>query len=225
MKKKIKYLLQIILSIPKTLYFNFRCFNFKIAIRFPVFIAYNVKILEIYKNCVEIIGKKKISMIKIGIGGTPSITSNKSIIYLNNKMGGKIIFRGNAKFSEGISIYNNGGILEIGSNFSCNKNCSFSSDKNIKIGNDCLFGWNVTIRDSDGHKLFSNNKVKNGCEKITIGNHNWICANVSILKNNTTGDDCVISYNSCLVNIKAENNELIAGYPAVITKKNINWEK
>lgn len=61
--KLIKYLL----SIPKTILFNFKVFSFKTAIKLPVFIAYNVKLDEYYRNCIVINGTISRFMIKINI--------------------------------------------------------------------------------------------------------------------------------------------------------------
>lgn len=86
-------------------------------------------------------------------------------------------------------------------------------------------GWNITIRDSDGHKIIENNSYKDENGKIILGNHVWICSEVKILKNTFIGDNSVIGYNSCVVGLKSPCNSLCVGYPAKVIKNNINWEK
>lgn len=225
MFKKLLFVFQIIISIPKTIYFNVRVFNLSIAVKMPVFVWYNVKLLEIYKNSV-IIDTKKIKpfMIKIGIGGSNAIKNSKSLLFLSKNNKGEIYFKEKAKFSNGITLYVNGGKIEFGNDFSCNKNCFISSDNKIIFGDDVLIGWNVTIRDSDGHKILYKNK-KERENKVIFGNHVWICSCVDVLKNTNIGDDCVIGYKSLVTNLEVENNKLVAGMPAKIIKENINWEK
>ncbi len=224
--KKILLILKIIFSIPKTIYLNFKVFEFKTAIKFPVFISNNVKIKKIYKNCIIIENEKiKPFMVIIGLAGTDAINSSKGLIFLNKKEHGKIIFKGNARFGEGIKIYNNSGKITFGNNFIANKNCSISSDDEIVFGDDNLIGWNTNIRDSDGHKIFQNGTEKEERKKVVFGNHVWICSYVDILKGNNIGNDCVVAYRSCLTGGKFESNSLIGGYPAKILKNNIDWKK
>lgn len=225
MIKNILLIFQIIISIPKTLYFNFRVFKIKYALRIPVYIHYNVELTQIYRNSIDI-NSKKIStfMIKIGIGGSNAIKNTKSKIYISKNKKGKIIFEGNAKFSNGIVLYVNGGKLNFGDNFSSNKNCFLSCDNKLIFGQNVLLGWNVTIRDSDGHKIiYSEKKEKDN--SVIIGNHVWICSNVDILKNTKIGNDCVIGYRSFVTNLLAGNNKLIIGTPAKIIRNSISWEK
>ena len=192
------------------------------AFKLPVAIAYNVKIKQSYRNCI-LIQNSKISpfMIKIGFFGSEAICEHKSIFFMNKKGKGKVVFNGKAKFSSGVVLFNNTGTTTFGKNFSANKNCFISCDNEIIFGNDCLLGWNINIRDSDGHKIYPS---KNAKKNIKIGNHVWICANVNILKNNTIGDNCVVGYNSCLSGISSGDNKLICGYPAKVIKENIEWE-
>ena len=47
-------ILKALLSIPKTIYFNFKVFNFSTAIKLPILITNNVRIKGIYKGCISI---------------------------------------------------------------------------------------------------------------------------------------------------------------------------
>ena len=165
-------------------------------------------------------------MIVVGLGGSDAIESNKGIIYIEKKHNAKINFSSSARFSEGCRLYIKEGILNFGKNFRSNKNLFISCDECISFGDDVVLGWNVTLRDSDGHFIIDDGKRKQNLGTIEIGNHNWICSYVTILKNNYTGNDCVVAYNSCMTgNSSTENNCLYAGYPAKVIKKDINWEE
>ena len=222
---KIMMILRVLLSIPKTIYFNFVVFDFKTAILLPIYVDNSISSKGIYKNAITIdCSYKKTFMIKFGIGGSKAIRGKRGIIYVNHKQKGKIIFLGKAKFGTGIVLYNNSGTTIFDDNFSSNKNCFISCDYNVKFGKDVLLGWNINIRDSDGHKIIetSNKKIINN---INIGNHVWICSNVDILKGTQIGDNCIIGYRSLVCGLKCEDGKLIAGVPAKIIKNDVNWIK
>ena len=101
-------------------------------------------------------------------------------------------------------------------------------EKNLSvyIGKNCLLGNNIFLRVSDGHTIYSTidktiiNRPKYG---IKINDHVWIGRNVTILKDVIIPKDCIIGYGSIVVNKNFDENSIIAGIPAKIVKKNINW--
>lgn len=222
--EKIKILFKIILSLPKTIYFNFRVFDLKTAIKLPILIANNVKILEIHKNSI-LIARNKIKpfMIIIGLSGSNAINSTKGKVKLSKSS--KIVFEGIARFAEGIVLYSNGGTAVFGDNFVSNKNCFIAFDLKITFGADVLLGWNVNIRDSDGHTIVSDGMRNKNVKEVKIGNHVWICANVDILKGSDIGNNNVIGYRSLVSGLKTSDNNLVVGFPAVVKKNEITWEK
>ncbi len=121
--------------------------------------------------------------------------------------------------------------LSVGKNFSC-IGCKLENHDerslNVTIGDDCQFSYGVNIRTSDGHSIFDQttkeilNKPQSG---VKIGNHVWIGTDVFILKDVEIPDNSVIGARS-LVNKKyTEPNVIIAGSPAKIIKRNINWDR
>lgn len=215
------------LSILKSIYLNFKVFNYKTAIKLPILVSYNTKLVGIKKNSIFVDSSIGFGGIKIGVGGIDVVQGSKtSLLRIEN--GGKIIFSGIAQFSEGISIrIGPNGSLNIGNNFSANKNCSVLCDGNMKIGNDVLLGWKVNIRDSDGHIIYDNiTKIKNPIQKnVTIGNNVWVASYVDILKGTEIKDNSVLAYRSCILSKFEKSNCIIGGYPAKILRENINWEK
>lgn len=117
------------------------------------------------------------------------------------------------------------GVIQIGHNIYCNKNIMISCDKCIQIGNDVLMGWNVAIRDSDGHQIFVDNSPKQNEKSVVIGNHVWICTEAHILKGSAIPNDCVVGYHSIVCTSFQQPNSLITGSPAKIIQNNITWEK
>ncbi len=216
-----------VLSIIKSIYLNFRVFNYKTAIKLPILVSYNTKLVGIKKNSIVIDDSLRFGDIRIGFGGIDVVQGSKTSLLRVDK-GGKIIFSGTAQFSSGISIrIGPNGRLNIGNNFAANKKCSLLCDGNMRIGNDVLLGWEVNIRDSDGHVIYDNiTKIKNPIQKnVTIGNHVWIASYVDILKGTEIMDNSVIAYKSCVLSKFDKSNCIIGGYPAKILRENINWEK
>lgn len=97
-------------SIFKTLYVNFRFLPFKQAKHLPIRIDKNVK-MEIQKG--GEIELKDNCRVSIGMGGSFRI-AHKSMLHISKT--GKLIFKGNAIFSEGIQLIVDGK-LTIENNF------------------------------------------------------------------------------------------------------------
>jgi len=94
----------------------------------------------------------------------------------------------------------------------------------IKIGNDCLFSWNIDIWNSDSHPIFdSDGKVLNPSKPIYIGNHVWLGKGAKILKGVKIEDHSIIGMGT-MVTKDVRSNTLVAGNPMRILKENINWE-
>ncbi len=107
-------------------------------------------------------------------------------------------------------------------------NC-WSENSKITIGQDCMLSYGIKIINGDGHILLdklTNEYLKNNhniyCE---IGNHVWIGLNSIICKNVKIPDNCVIGAGSVVTKSFNEENCAIAGNPAKIIKKNINWDR
>jgi acetyltransferase-like isoleucine patch superfamily enzyme len=120
------------------------------------------------------------------------------IAYWKIKYGKKIKIGKNNRFRKRFNILiEKDGYLEIGDNNFFNNDCSITCLSNIKIGNNNMFGENVKIYDHN-HKFNSTdeelrNKFLKG--NIKIGNCNWICSNVVLLKNTNMKDRNVIGAN------------------------------
>lgn len=223
-----KQIIKLIISLPKTIIFNFKVLPFRQAIKLPILITYNVKVANLIRNSVMINSDLAMFMIKINwTNGSPgAYHSHKKTGYLNIKRHGKIIFNGRADFSSGISIRVDKGELNIGDSFSCNRQCFLSCSSGILIEDDVLLGWGVNIRDSDGHEIYNLNNpdlITNEPESVRIGTHTWLASNVDVLKGATIPSDCIVGYNSFVGKKFKESNCIIAGYPAKVVKRNIEW--
>ena len=139
--------------------------------------------------------------------------------------------------------------LFIGENFSCvgcNYFCHDEPNTIVKIGNDCMFSFGITMWPSDGHTILdSNGNCINKGEDIFIGNHVWVGMNSTLLKgsfipeNSVVGACSVFTKNSNLdENFKtggegvasplrknSDGGIIFAGIPAKKIKSNINWDR
>ncbi|AQW22831.1 acyltransferase [Clostridium perfringens] len=216
---------ELFLSIPKSVYFNFKVLPFKEAIKMPFVISYRCKIKGINKrNFIVNSSELKFAQSRIGIGGSHIDRGEKNKSLLKIIGNGKIIINGKVGFSKGIVLYSNNGIITLGDNIRTNFSTTISCEGGqVSIGNEVTMGWHVTIKNSDGHWVTENGENKEKFGDITIGNHSWICSHVDILKNVVIGNDNVVAYRSLVVHGNGENNVLIAGSPAKIIRTNINW--
>lgn len=109
-----------------------------------------------------------------------------------------------------------GGKLKLGYNNFFNTNCRIATLENIEIGDNNLFGQNVTIVDHD-HRFDKNDELicKQGfvCEPINIGSNVWIGANTTICKGVTIADKVIIGANS-VVTKDCTQSGIYVGCPA-----------
>lgn len=225
--KVIKKICIFIISIPKTVYFNFHYFELKKAIRLPIFVSYKVKLKKMGDRgslkCPD-----RFMSIKLGFsdGSFDMGNSKKSCFYQDGNS--LIEFEGNATLCNPFFItVNKGSNLKFGKNLKSNTNLVLSCDKKISIGDDVLIGWNVTIIDGDGHPIYFNGSKEpyNYAREIIIQNKVWISSNVIILKGTNILKESVISSGATVCSEFKEENVIIGGMPAKIIKNNISWEE
>ena len=213
-------LLGIIISFPKTIYFNLRALPLHQAIRLPIFLWYNVRILSVKKGIIHFPNGFHPFMIGIGKGGTKEV-----IAYPHSQIsvgGGSLSFLGAAGFSSGVSLDCTGN-MTIGANFSTNKNAFISCSKEIIIGERVMLGDNCVIRDSDGHTVTQNGVAKMSQRPIYIGNHVWIASHAHVLKGSYIPDNSIVAYRSLVTRKYEQEGSLIAGSPATVVQTGIDW--
>ncbi len=104
---------------------------------------------------------------------------------------------------------------------------AYQDDTPIKIGDNCMISQNVIIRGGEKpHRIFNNSthEYYEPTEGISIGNHVWIGENAYINKRVKIANNSIIAANSCVTKKFNEENVVIAGVPATIHSRNVNWE-
>lgn len=94
----------------------------------------------------------------------------------------------------------------------------------VVIGEDCLFASDVHFRTGDSHSIINKDGVRiNHAADIRIGDHCWIGTKVICLKGTEIGNHCVVGAGSLVNGKYAEANCIIAGIPAKVVRKEIDW--
>lgn len=80
---------------------------------------------------------------------------------------------------------------------------TYNSNATVEIGERCMFSWGVTIFHTDAHPVFDKDsgRIINKVGRLKIGNHVWIGANATVLKNVHIPDDCIIGWGSVVTKI------------------------
>lgn len=216
---------RILESLPITIYVNFRCLPFRKAIRLPLIVDYRTRIKGICRDSIILPDNIRMGMVKIGwgYGSLGTICNNRNMLIINDK--GKIYFNGAAQFALGVTLRcDHNGIIEIGNRFRANQNFTCFSNTRVSFGDDIVAGWNVNVRDGDGHYIFDeNSNITNSNEEIVIGNHVWLASHCDILKGVVIPDDCIVGFRALVTRKFTESNCILAGVPAKIVKQKINW--
>ena len=104
---------------------------------------------------------------------------------------------------------------------------AYQDNTPIKIGDNCMISENVIIRGGEKpHRIFNTitHEYSELTDGICIGNHVWIGENAYINKKVKIANNSVVAANSCVTKQFFDENVLIAGVPAIIHSRNINWE-
>jgi acetyltransferase-like isoleucine patch superfamily enzyme len=92
----------------------------------------------------------------------------------------------------------------------------------IEIGEGTGIAWDANITDSDMHPVVIEGEPLAKTQPIKIGDHVWVGSGVRILKGVTIGDGVIIAAGS-IVTKDVEPHCLVAGVPARVIRKNVDW--
>lgn len=209
---------KILLSIPKTIWFNLRYLPLRYALRLPVWLASNVRIRNLSKGCITIKGNLRLGLIRIGYHEADGVDTYSSHTIIDIERGGRLIFNSDAHIGQGsIIVVKKKGTLVLGQGFAISGTTSIICTKSITFGNDVQLSWNSLIMDSDAHRVFdSNGSWTNPPHEICIGNKVWIAANTTILKGVNIADNVIVAANSMVNRQFNEGGIIIGGQPAKI---------
>ena len=96
----------------------------------------------------------------------------------------------------------------------------------VSIGDDSQLSWGVDVWCTDAHTItdLEGNPV-NYAESIEIGRHVWVGKDVKIGTNVRIADNSIVGWGSIVTKRFDEPNVILAGTPAKIVKRGINWDR
>lgn len=96
----------------------------------------------------------------------------------------------------------------------------------VSIGDDSQLSWGVDVWCTDAHTITDlEGTPVNYAESIEIGRHVWIGKDVKIGKNTRLADNSIVGWGSIVTKRFDEPNVIIAGIPAKIVKRGVNWDR
>lgn len=169
-------------SIFKTIRFNLHYFGLKAFFKPKILIAKNVKLVSLKG---KIIINDSFKRGKIGFSNEqPEPSKRKNSYYFN--YGGVLEIKGTTfEICKGTSIVvKKNANLTLGENFYLGPSSCISCEKEIKIGDNVMIGWETLIMDNDGHKIYSieTKELINSPKKISIQDKVWVGCRCLILK-------------------------------------------
>ena len=184
------------------------------------------------KNKLEIFGKLRKNKIKISgdnnilyIGKNSllrnchiSINGNNNVLYIGDDC---------VVNSTSIILDNEGTEIRIGNKTSIGKAQIVSLEPyKIEIAEDCMFSYDVEIKNTDSHKIYDKNTNKriNEGDSISIGNHVWLGMRAIILKGVNIEDNSIVAGGS-IVTKDVKANTIVSGAPAKQIRENIYWTR
>lgn len=176
----------------------------------------------LYKCNIKIIGENN----EITFLGNGRCQYTNIYIYGNNN---KLIIKDNFLMKNGqIQIEDDSNCVEIGKNVKfCGKiNIGCIESTNIGIGDNCLFSSDINISTGDSHSILNKNGQRiNKSLDVSIGEHVWIGHHSIINKGATISDNSIVGSGAIVTKKFDENNVILAGVPAKVIKKEINWNE
>lgn len=222
-----KRLLSIFFNFHKTVYFNFRYFKPRIAIKLPIIFISGVK-LNRMSGAIVLKGDIYPGMIVIG-GNTNPLYMQTAHKCVWTNYGGVCIFTGRTFICGGSSIeIGQKGIISFGKNVYFGMLSRIACYESITIGDDCTFSWENIITDTDFHSLIclADNCRSKMSRPIVIGKNNWFGIRCCVSKGTVTPDDCTVSAYSFLNRTyNVPFNSIIGGIPAHLLKTGYKFDK
>lgn len=223
---RIQLALRVLAGFPKSLYLNMKVLPLKTAIHMPIYVSCHTKIGKIHRNSIRIETKHiHFAMISFGI-----LDSSEGLLYLNKNYlsidkKARLICRGNLAMTKGGCMKLSGdAVMDCGHRVTFNANSKVLCAHSVIIGDNVRFGWDTTLKDSDGHAICDESgSVINSDRPVTVGNNVWVGAEAVLLKGAGVPSDSVVGFRALVTKRFEQSNVIIAGAPAKIVKENVKW--
>lgn len=211
----------ILLSLPKTLRFNFHYFPLKTALKLPVFVSHRTFLRELHGK-IMLPEKVNTAMIKIGFGDVGHYDRKRSRSIW--QVSGTVAFGGKASIGHGSKLSVRGN-LTLGADFNMTAESTIVCAHQISFGNDCLLSWDILIMDTDEHPIINQDGIRTNPDKpILVGNHVWIGCKCTLLKGTEIPNNAIVAAGTLLTSAFSGENQVIGGNPPAVLKSDVRWE-
>ena len=123
-------------------------------------------------------------------------------------------------------IEDDGGSISIGSRtkFLGKTHLAVIEGTAISIGEDCLFSSDVQLRTGDSHSILDlEGKRINASQDIVLGDHVWVGTQAFCTKGAKVASHSIIGARALVTKAFDEPNCALAGVPAKIVKRDVDW--
>ena len=212
------------LSIPKSLYVCLRLLPFRQAIKIPIRVRYNVKLLSLNGRVILPKHMQKF-MVLIGFKNvnTHDVVYHRTMLSID----GTIEFKGTATIGSGAQIdVRSGAYMCVGDGMISSCSGHIVCEGNMHIGKGFLMGWDALLMDTDFHPIEDviAHRRRDIQKDVYIGDNVWMATRSVILKGSKIADGCVVGANSVVAGVFNQKNCIIAGNPARIVRENQSWK-
>ena len=157
-----------------------------------------------------------------------ALTENLTPDYQNIQIGDDCLLEGT------IVLYNKNAKVEIGNRTFIGNNTTLYVFEEVKVGDDVMFSWGITVMDTNAHSLKSAERMQDVADwkkgptfknwgvvdhqKICIKDKAWIGFNSIVLKGVTIGEGAIIAAGSVVTKDVAPFT-IAGGNPAIFIKE------
>lgn len=209
----------------RSIFLNFYLLSFRQAVRLPLLVSRNTKILELHRGGVRLnSGFIKPAMVQIGYNAVGNIDPKyeRSIIEISKNA--KVVFNGRCFLGNGTRL-NVHGKLSFDADVRLNGNTNVCCVKEISFGANSIVSWDCLFMDTDFHKVCFGGKIVNEPRPVSVGKNCWIGCRATILKSSNIPDGSVVGAGSLVCGKLTKKNAVYAGNPAKMIKENVRWEE
>ena len=209
----------IILGVPNTIYFNFKYFKFRDALRFPVLLSNQVWFKSAKGKVV--VEKPGFARVRIGFGDVGAFDKIRSRTIWDVK--GTVVFKGDTFIGHGSKLVVSGELI-LGHKFRITAESVLHCSKRIVFGEDVMISWDTLFMDSDGHPIYDmSHNVCNEMKDIIVGDTVWFGCRSTILKGSQIANNTIVAANSCVHGKYEKEYQIIGGAPARTIKEDVTW--
>lgn len=210
-------------ALMKTIRTNLRLFPLATAVRLPVVVGPKVRIRGLRRGCIVLTPPIHTAMCSLGYrnGSADAGAGRRSCLLFGERGTLTVADKFFLANDFHMSIY---GSVTAGRNVRFNHGLTMNCRKSIAIGNDCLFGWRVTVLDNDGHEFAVDGRTRQAVKEIEIGDNVWCGAETAILKGAHIRRNSIVGYGAVVSGDCPECSVIAPPQSKILRHDDISWQ-